>query len=134
MKRFSLLNLILLVSLIASSAKTVRSSENVPQDILNRIVKDFGYFSEASEAQDLIERLHERSLNVGCSQYSRAILVLALGDIEKLRELAAIPEDPRDILIHATKVSTDTGQCFAMPFRDSNMEDHKGRKSSATGG
>jgi len=124
----------MLVSLIASGAKTVRSSENVPQDILDRIVKDYGYFSEASESQDLIELLHERSLNVGCSQYSRAVLVLARGDIEKLRELAAIPEDPRDILIQATKVSTDTGNCFAMPFRDSNMEDQTGRNSPPTGG
>ena len=120
--RVSLLHLILF-SLFAGAflpslvnLVVIQQSNVVPEDISSRIRKDFGYFSRAIEAQELIEWIHfNRPINVGSSQFSRAALVIANGDIRKLKELAQSPQDPRDVILQAVRIS-DTGRSFNMPF------------------
>ncbi|MEL7498056.1 MAG: hypothetical protein AAFN77_10625 [Planctomycetota bacterium] len=84
---------------------TTRQSDAIPVDILNRISEEYGHWQQGNEAQDIVESVFAGTLNVGKDQYARAILYLADGDLEELKRLAEIPEDPRNTLYRLSKTS-----------------------------
>ena len=107
--RFSL-RTFLLFSLIAGLSITYivnryskRESKDVPQDVLNEITRQYGYFRRGDTAQAIVETASQRALNVGNEQFTRAILFLSDGDLQELRRLADIfcllytSPSPRDL-------------------------------------
>ena len=75
------------------------------------------------EVLELIEYYHDpkrgaRGLNVGASQLFRAILVLSDGDLSEFKRLAAIPADPRDIIIRGERKLGDPRHWFGPPIFD----------------
>lgn len=94
---------------------------NLPPDIELRINKEYQVVSEQSEVKLYLESLWTTSLNVGPDQLSRAILVLANGDILEFRKIAAAEfyGDPRDLIIMAKgKTAIDNEDYFNYPFKD----------------
>ena len=73
----------------------------VPDDIAERIKQEFSNAEETKIALEFVNEIHRDSspLNVGPSQFCRAIIVLAEGDIQEFNRLASIVEDPRDTLM-----------------------------------
>ena len=112
--RFSL-RTFLLFSLIAGLSITYivnryskRESKDVPQDVLNEITRQYGYFRRGDTAQAIVETASKRALNVGNEQFTRAILFLSDGDLQELRRLADIFEDPRDTIYRCNKMGFKT--------------------------
>jgi len=92
----------------------------VPRDILQRVAEDFADPTESSEVLDFISNRHvdTRALNVGASQFCRAILVLADGDLTELKRLASLPKDPRDIIHDGEAKLGHPKHYFVLPFGD----------------
>ena len=78
---------------------------------------DYGYFSDGDRAQEMLQSLVSGGgLNVGALQLSRAMLVIADGDLRKLKDLIGIREDPRDTLLQAEKLNGNPGDYCSSPF------------------
>ena len=92
----------------------------IPDDIKNRVVKLYSDEQEQNEAMEIIHAYHEgtKRLNVGPSQFCRAILTLANNNIGELRRLADLPEDPRDIIRRAEARVGNPKHYFIPPFDD----------------
>ena len=105
----------LLVAILASKLRP-RRSRHVPDDILRKVTEQYGYFKEGDLAQELVEKVMQRSLNVGEAQFCRAILILSNGDLEELKVLSNIPEDPRDTLVKANGATNGKYGYFFEPF------------------
>lgn len=90
----------------------------VPEDILERISRDFPKPDDADAAARYVTTLHcdSSSINVGPSQFCRAILVLADGDIGEFNRLSSIPDDPRDIIMAAERKLGDPKHYFIRAF------------------
>ena len=94
----------------------------VPSDIKRYIVKLYSEEQEQLEAMEIMRTFHDgtHDLNVGPSQYCRAILTLAENNINELRRLANVPEDPRDIIMRAEAKLGNPKHYFIPPFADKN--------------
>ena len=92
----------------------------VPADIIERAKTDFPAATEANTVIEFVNSLHRDSsvINVGPSQFCRAILVLANGDFAEFNRLASIPEDPRDTIMAAEYTSGNPGHYFIPPFSE----------------
>ena len=95
-----------------------RQSDSLPPDVLRKIEIDYGYFAKGDEAQEILQsRAGRGGLNVPLLQFVRASLVIADGDLDELRELIEIREDPRDTLVHAEKLNGNPGDYCSQPFK-----------------
>jgi hypothetical protein len=97
-----------------------KEPQPVPEDILDRISRDFPVTKEADAAARYVKTLHNDSsgINVGPSQFCRAIIVLAGGDIAEFNRLSSIPEDPRDIIMDAERKLGNPRHYCIPPFTD----------------
>lgn len=91
---------------------------NLPPDIELRINKQYQLVSDQSEVRDFLVSLWSTQLNVGPAQLSRAILVLADGDILEFRKIRAsdFSGDPRDLILMAKGKNNKAGYLY---FNDS---------------
>ena len=91
---------------------------DIPPDFEGKVSELFSDPDSQQEVLALIEHLHgpKVSLNVGPSQLCRAILVLSDGELSEFKRLAAIPADPRDIIIRGERKLGDPRDWFATPF------------------
>ena len=77
----------------------------IPEDITSSVALLYPDADLQAEAIAIVRHFHDRKqvLNVDPPSFCRAMLTLAEGDIEELRRLAAIPDDPRDTILQATR-------------------------------
>lgn len=99
---------------------TMTEPIDIPSDIN---VKTSTVFPDPKSRQDaltIIKEFHDRKrgLNVGPQQFCRAILILSGGDISEFKRLAAIPDDPRDILMAGEAKLGNPNHYFKPPFDD----------------
>ncbi len=96
----------------------------IPDDIKKRVIKLYPDKQLQDEAMEIMRYFHEDiELNVGSSQFCRAILTLAESNINELWQLAGIPDDPRDIIMSAEAKLGNPQHYFRYPFHDeSNVE------------
>ena len=78
-------------------------SNSIPIDILKRLQHDFSDELELEQAVNIINRIREeeQQINVGWIQLSRAIILIANGDISKMKDIidSNYDGDPRDIIM-----------------------------------
>lgn len=91
----------------------------LPEDIAQRITRDYPELIDRATVTGEIEQLWTASLNVGPVQLARSILYLAEGDGAKLAELCRnLMGDPRDVIMAAERKAGDPGHYFIHPFND----------------
>ncbi len=78
---------------------------------------DFPSPTEEHEVATLLGDLAHKPLNVGHAQLCRSILVLADGNVERVRMLCrGLMGDPRDVIMAAEHEAGDPGHFFIHPF------------------
>ena len=90
----------------------------IPEDITRRVRQLFPDDADCEEANRLVADLYgpRDPVNVGSSQYTRAALTLAGGDLDELRRYASLPEDPRDTILRAGRSIDRRDYPFNRPF------------------
>ena len=104
----------------ARNIRAVPTPVPIPDDIKRRVIKLYPNQQEQNEVMKVIHAFHEGTimLNVAPSQFCRAILTLANNDIDELRRLADVPDDPRDIIMIAEAKIGNPKHYFIPPFDD----------------
>lgn len=91
----------------------------IPDDIKKRVIKLYSDKELQAEAMEIMRYFHEDvNLNVGSSQFCRAILTLAGSNIDELWWLAGVPDDPRDTIMSAEAKLGNPKRYFIPPFDD----------------
>lgn len=103
---------------IAKSAMNKRTSE-IPEDIIQRLKHDFENKEEFEKAIGLINLVKQDTLNVGWLQLSRAIILIADGNLDKMRELieSDYHGDPRDVIMDMMGLPDNTNDHGMTPFK-----------------
>ena len=74
---------------------------DLPEDVLVRVKSDFPDKGDFEEVMRVIDHVRNDSLNVGWVQLVRAMLILAEGDIQIIRDIlqTGYRGDPRDVIM-----------------------------------
>ena len=118
-----------------NSLEAMRHSIDIPPDIKLKVSEYFSDGQSREAVMAIITEFHNRTrgLNVGPSQFCRAILVLADGDVTEFDRLAQVRDDPRDILMAGNAKIGNSRHFFIPPFDDpayqplANPDDHEER-------
>ena len=91
---------------------------SIPEDIARRVRQLFPGDVRRAAAAEVVADLFGagKPVNVGSSQFSRAVLTLAGNNLAELRRLATKPEDPRDTIVRASRSIDRPGYDFSRPF------------------
>lgn len=92
----------------------------IPIDILLRIKSDFQSLCEYNQALSLINHVRLDNLNVGWEQLSRSLLILADGDIYKLKNIVEnnYGGDPRDVIMDMMNKPNSNNDFGMTPFKN----------------
>ena len=88
----------------------------LPKDIINKILIDFIDSQEQEIVKKELEKIFMKSWNVGSAQLVRSILFLINGNYSRIKEYAKIL-DPRDIISKAEKESNGRYNYFIDKFK-----------------
>jgi hypothetical protein len=109
---------------------------DIPDDIRDRVVRDFGPERADAVYRDLLDRIPDGLPNGTRPRHLRCVLFLANGDLAALdRAIELCLQDPRDAILHA-EYSTDSPadpvrlRDFAKPFDRSEI---RGRRRGGRG-
>jgi len=99
-------------------ASSIKGMKELPPDILFRLKKDFKDPKEYEEALVLISQVQKDALNVGWVQLTRAMIILAKGDLSKMKEMreSGYHGDPRDLLGEMMNLPGQTNNWGLTPF------------------
>ena len=101
---------------------TNRSQEttmsDLPNDILDRLKKDFPNDEEFESVKKMMLDVQDDTLNVGSPELIRSILVLAAGDVSKVKEIidSNYCGDPRDVILKAMRARKNQTNDGSAPF------------------
>lgn len=81
----------------------METEANIPKDILHKLAEDYEN-KDYNVALGLVQRIKSDRLNVGWIQLSRAVIILAEKDIDKMKGIIddRYWGDPRDVLMAAS--------------------------------
>ena len=73
----------------------------IPEDIIKRLQNDFSHPQDYQEALRIVRHVRSDRLNVGWVQLTRAMIVLAEGNVDRLKEFIRTDYmgDPRDLIM-----------------------------------
>jgi hypothetical protein len=87
----------------------------LPVDVDTKIRSDFSSVDDQREVSGLLVDLWHQPLNVGPAQLSRALFVLAEGNVSIMRALCnELMGDPRDVIMAAERKAGDPGHYFIL--------------------
>jgi hypothetical protein len=91
----------------------------LPEDILQRIHKDFPVVTDRNEILHLFECVEQADINVGIEQLQRSILVIAAGDVREIKQIfkTTFYGDPRDVIMIAEAKVGYPGSYGSLPFQ-----------------
>lgn len=90
----------------------------IPKDIILKLKQDFKNDNEYDEALKLILHIRQENLNVGWVQLSRSIILIADGNIRKLKQIieSGYYGDPRDVIMEMMQIPGNTNDHGLTPF------------------
>ena len=90
----------------------------VPKDIIFKLNQDFKNEDEYGEALKIILQIRKENLNVGWIQLSRSIILIADGNIEKMKQIIKSDYygDPRDVIMEMMRIPGNTNDHGLTPF------------------
>ena len=93
-------------------------TKEIPKDIILRLKHDFDNEVEYQEALDMLNQVKHDVLNVGWIQLSRAIILIADGNINKMKEIieSGYDGDPRDVIMNMMGLPNNTNDHGMTPF------------------
>ena len=94
------------------------STTGIPTDILRKLEADYVFSNDFKTALEIIAFIRQDTLNVGWIQLSRAVILIANGDIKKMKEIvdSRYHGDPRDVLMESMGLSNNTNNYGLIPF------------------
>lgn len=79
----------------------MQSENEIPADIIAKLKKDYPKEEDYKQAMAVVNHIKEDVLNVGWEQLSRAIILIANGELSKMKEIVdrGYYGDPRDVIM-----------------------------------
>lgn len=101
-----------------SQNSMTENKKQIPKDIILRLKHDFEIETEYQEALRMIDYVRQDTLNVGWVQLSRAILLIADGNLNKMKRIIASDYygDPRDLIMRMMGIPGNTNNYGLNPF------------------
>lgn len=90
----------------------------VPEDINQRLKRDFENELEYNQACVIVNQIKNDEINVGWVQLSRAVILIANGDLEKMNDIVqkGYYGDPRDVIMEMMGIPGNTNNYGMTPF------------------
>lgn len=82
----------------------------LPEDIVKEINHQFPSKRDNKEVVEILSSILRKDINVGEEQLARGILIIADGDLDKIKQIFSsnFYGDPRDLLMEAHSISSES--------------------------
>ncbi len=96
----------------------MESEKEIPEDIIAKLKKDYPKEEDYKKAMAIVKHIKEDVLNVGWIQLSRAIILIANGELGKMKEIVEgrYYGDPRDVLMDLMRIPGNKNSYGSTPF------------------
>ena len=96
-----------------------QESDNIPEDIILKLKSDFKNQEDFNQAISFIEFVKQDELNVGWIQLSRAIILIANGNLKEIKSIidSNYYGDPRDVIMQMMSLTENTNYYGQTPFK-----------------
>jgi len=113
------MTVLLVVSSLLALKFFSKTGTTLPPDIIKKVKQLFPNPEESDKVLKILRPIKEEGLNVGADQLIRSILIIAEGDMEKIKKIidSHYYGDPRDVIMEAMQKDGNNNDHGMTPFQ-----------------